>query len=43
VLLRLIGQWLNAGVLEDGCVTHPESGSPQGGVVTPPTMLQNGP
>lgn len=35
VLLRLIGKWLNAGVLEDGCVTHPASGSPQGGVVSP--------
>jgi group II intron reverse transcriptase/maturase len=35
VLLRLIGKWLNAGVLEDGCVTHPESGSPQGGVISP--------
>src|SRR5215468_9243455 len=35
VLLRLIGKWLNAGVLEDGCVTHPEAGSPQGGVVSP--------
>jgi group II intron reverse transcriptase/maturase len=35
VLLRLIGKWLNAGVLEDGCVTHPEKGSPQGGVVSP--------
>jgi RNA-directed DNA polymerase len=43
VLLRLIGKWLKAGVLEDGRVTHPESGSPQGGVVTPPTMLQNRP
>jgi RNA-directed DNA polymerase len=40
VLLRLIGKWLKAGVLEDGCITHPESGSPQGGVVTPPTMLR---
>jgi RNA-directed DNA polymerase len=39
VLLRLIGKWLNAGVLEDGCVTHPEKGSPQGGVVSP--MLSN--
>src|SRR5262249_45520594 len=38
-LLRLIGKWLNAGVLEDGCVTHPEAGSPQGGVVSP--MLSN--
>jgi hypothetical protein len=35
VLLRLIGKWLNAGVLEGGCITHPESGSPQGGVVSP--------
>src|SRR4051794_22098926 len=35
VLLRLIGKWLNAGVLEKGCVTHPESGSPQGGVISP--------
>ena len=35
MLLRLIGKWLNAGVLEDGCVTHPEKGSPQGGVVSP--------
>jgi RNA-directed DNA polymerase len=39
VLLRLIGKWLNAGVLEDGCVTHPEKGSPQGGVVSP--MISN--
>jgi RNA-directed DNA polymerase len=39
VLLRLIGKWLNAGVREDGCVTHPEAGSPQGGVVSP--MLSN--
>ncbi len=35
VLLRLIGKWLKAGVLEDGRVTHPESGSPQGGVISP--------
>jgi RNA-directed DNA polymerase len=35
VLLRLIGKWPNAGVLEDGCVTHPDKGSPQGGVVSP--------
>jgi RNA-directed DNA polymerase len=41
VLLRLIDQWLKAGVLEDGCITHPETGSPQGGLITPPTMLQN--
>jgi RNA-directed DNA polymerase len=35
VLLRLIGKWLNAGVMEDGDVSYPESGSPQGGVISP--------
>ncbi|WP_406699143.1 reverse transcriptase domain-containing protein [Singulisphaera sp. Ch08] len=35
VLLRLIGKWLNAGVLEAGSVTRPAMGSPQGGVVSP--------
>lgn len=35
VLLRLIGKWLNAGVLEDGLLTHPEQGTPQGGVISP--------
>jgi group II intron reverse transcriptase/maturase len=39
VLLRLIGKWLHAGILEDGAVTRPESGTPQGGVVSP--MLAN--
>ncbi len=38
VLLRLIGKWLNAGVMEDGAITYPESGTPQGGVVTPLTQ-----
>jgi group II intron reverse transcriptase/maturase len=35
VLLRLIGKWLHAGVLEDGCLTTPEAGTPQGGVISP--------
>jgi RNA-directed DNA polymerase len=35
VLLRLIGKWLKAGVLEDGCLTHPAAGTPQGGVISP--------
>jgi RNA-directed DNA polymerase len=35
VLLRLIGKWLKAGVLEDGCLTHPDEGTPQGGVISP--------
>jgi RNA-directed DNA polymerase len=40
VLTRLIGKWLNAGVLEEGQVHYPEQGTPQGGLITPPTMLQ---
>jgi retron-type reverse transcriptase len=35
VLLRLIGKWLKAGVLEDGKLLHPDTGSPQGGVISP--------
>lgn len=35
VLLRLIGKWLRAGVLENGHRTVPDSGSPQGGVISP--------
>lgn len=35
VLLRLIGKWLRAGVLEEGRLSHPDSGTPQGGVVSP--------
>jgi RNA-directed DNA polymerase len=35
VLTRLIGKWLKAGVLEGGSVTDPETGSPQGGVISP--------
>jgi hypothetical protein len=40
VLLRLIGKWLNAGVLEEGTLTTPEVGTPQGGVSAPPTILR---
>lgn len=35
VLLRLIGKWLNAGVFEDGSLSYPDEGTPQGGVVSP--------
>jgi RNA-directed DNA polymerase len=35
VLIRLIGKWLNAGVMEEGVVYYPEAGTPQGGVVSP--------
>lgn len=34
--LRLIRKWLKAGILErNGQVIHPESGTPQGGVISP--------
>jgi RNA-directed DNA polymerase len=34
-LLRLIGKWLNAGVLDGAELSYPETGTPQGGVVSP--------
>ncbi|WP_308364564.1 MULTISPECIES: reverse transcriptase domain-containing protein [unclassified Microbulbifer] len=34
--LRLIRKWLKAGILDtDGQVLHPETGSPQGGIISP--------
>lgn len=39
VIRRTIGKWLNAGVFESGEVSHPEQGTPQGGVVSP--LLSN--
>lgn len=35
VLLRLIGKWLNAGVLEGLSLSYPDEGTPQGGVISP--------
>jgi RNA-directed DNA polymerase len=35
VLLRLIGKWLNAGVMESGELSYSEAGTPQGGVISP--------
>ena len=32
---RLIGKWLRAGVMEEGVVSHPETGVVQGGVIAP--------
>ena len=34
-VLRLLRAWLKAGVMEEGNVTHPDRGSPQGGVISP--------
>lgn len=39
VVLRLIGKWLNAGVLEGLELSYPGTGTPQGGVISP--MLAN--
>jgi RNA-directed DNA polymerase len=35
VLLRLIGKWLHAGVMERGRLHFPDAGTPQGGVISP--------
>jgi RNA-directed DNA polymerase len=35
VLRRVIGKWLNAGVMEGGEVHRPTGGTPQGGVISP--------
>lgn len=35
VLLRLIGKWLNAGVVEGLVLSYPDEGTPQGGVISP--------
>ncbi|CAG0943339.1 Group II intron-encoded protein LtrA [Anaerolineae bacterium] len=38
-VLRLIRAWLKAGILDEGKVTHPNRGTPQGGVISP--LLSN--
>lgn len=38
-IIRLIGKWLNAGVLDAGEMIFPDKGTPQGGVASP--MLAN--
>ncbi len=40
VLRQAVKAWLKAGVLSDGVVTPTPRGSPQGGVTTPPTIVQ---
>ena len=34
-MIRLIGKWLNAGVMDGSEVIYPERGTPQGGVISP--------
>jgi group II intron reverse transcriptase/maturase len=38
-MLKLVRQWLQAGVMEAGVVSHPMAGTPQGGVISP--LLSN--
>lgn len=38
-MLKLVRQWLEAGVMEDGVVQNPVTGTPQGGVISP--LLSN--
>ena len=38
-ILRLIGKWLNAGVMEEERLEYPDMGTPQGGVISP--LLSN--
>lgn len=35
VIRRVIDKWLKAGVLEEGSVSYPDAGTPQGGVISP--------
>ena len=35
VIVRAVGKWLHAGVMEEGVVTATDSGTPQGGVISP--------
>ncbi len=35
VIRRVLGKWMNAGVLEQGVLEHPEGGVPQGGCISP--------
>lgn len=40
-VLKLIRAYLHAGILENGLVTVPTEGTPQGGPFSPPTIWQN--
>jgi group II intron reverse transcriptase/maturase len=35
VIRRAIDKWLKAGVMEEGSMSYPEAGTPQGGVISP--------
>jgi len=35
VIRRVLGKWMQAGVMEEGVLWYPEKGTPQGGVISP--------
>jgi len=39
IIRKMIDKWLRAGVLEEGQISYPDEGTPQGGVVSP--MISN--
>jgi RNA-directed DNA polymerase len=39
VIRRMIDKWLKAGILEEGQITYPTEGTPQGGIISP--LLSN--
>jgi RNA-directed DNA polymerase len=39
-ITKLVRGWLKAGILDGDKMLYPEAGTPQGSVITPPTMLQ---
>lgn len=39
VIRKMIDKWLTAGIMEDGQLTYPEEGTPQGGIISP--LLSN--
>ena len=41
--IQLVSRMLKAGYLEEWRLNETLSGTPQGGIITPPTMLQNRP
>jgi len=42
-LLRIVRRFLQAGMMHEGVCIERHEGTPQGGPLTPPTMLQNSP
>jgi retron-type reverse transcriptase len=39
-MVRLVMKWMRAGVMEEDGLRATEEGTPQGGIMTPPTQVQ---